>query len=96
MGERGRPKGSLNVRSLTVRQWCEEKGYNPISEIHKIAAKNPEDPELQRKCHSDIAKYVWPQLKAVEISGSLDHGLRGMSQEQLTTLLVDLVGKLKK
>jgi hypothetical protein len=64
-----RPAGlpNKNKQALIALLEARYPGYNPVCEMVEIA-KNPEnDISLRANMHKEVAKYVAPQLKAVEI-----------------------------
>ena len=68
MGSRvGRP--NRNKQGLLVRLQQEFPNYHPILELARTA-NNPEvDEQLRFAANKEVAKYVTPQLKAVEHTG---------------------------
>jgi hypothetical protein len=70
MSGRGRPKGSLNKSTVNVLRVIRENypNYNPITAMIKLAHE-AEDVTLQLNAHKEVAQYMYPKRKAVEISG---------------------------
>lgn len=62
-----------NKRKYLLRDRLQKeiKGYDPIIEMAKIANDESVDLNLRAQMHKEVAKYVEPQLKAVEHSGEL-------------------------
>lgn len=89
----GRTPGALDKRSATVAELFNDLGYNPLRELQKLS-QSTEDDHVRAKCHSECAKYRFPQLKSVEISGTLEHDLRGKPLDELVGMLKDLVSKI--
>ncbi len=55
--------------NLEARQRLEELGCDPIEGMARIAVDAKSSPELRGRMFAELAKYVWPQRKAVEHSG---------------------------
>lgn len=64
----GRKKGTLNKSKQTVEDICQLMGYDPIRALIKIA-QTSNDVAVQASCAKEVAKYVYPVKKAVEVSG---------------------------
>ena len=47
--------------------------YNPLSELLKLAHDNETTNSEKISCHKEIAQYVHPKLKAIEMTGEVDH-----------------------
>jgi len=47
-------------------------GYHPLISIAQIAHSTSADPRLQFECHKTIAKYVEPELKSLEVRGTIE------------------------
>ena len=73
----GRPKGSINMRSQGLLAQLRRKfpGFDPIMEMAKIAIDQQHTPELRLQASKEIAKYVYPTLRAVEHSGGTDDAM---------------------
>ncbi len=67
----GRPAGVPNKPKRQLLALLREKypGYHPILEMARIAHET-DDVHLEANMHKEIAQYVTPKLKAVEVSGS--------------------------
>ncbi len=65
----GRPKGSKERLRFDVSQICYDLGFNPFKKLIDLA-KNGKSQRIQLEATSEIAAYVAPKLKAIEISGS--------------------------
>jgi hypothetical protein len=69
---------SLKSRSSTLLAAIQEQfpNYHPLIAIAQIAHSDMADLELQFQCHKTIAKYIEPELKAVEVkSDANDHSV---------------------
>ena len=70
-GRAGRKTGSVSKVKvgLLARLKREFPGYHPIVEMARIAHNAENDVALRAQMHTQIAKYVTPQLKSVEHKG---------------------------
>lgn len=50
--------------------------YHPLVAIAHIAHKQDVDPRLEFDCHRVIAKYVEPELKSLEVKGTITDARR--------------------
>ena len=66
----GRKKGTPNKLSLGVDEKLKEKGIDCIEEMLKIANET-ENMDLRFAVYKELIKYVYPQRKAVEMSGDI-------------------------
>lgn len=66
----GRKKGTPNKISLGVDEKLREKGIDCIDEMLKIA-DDTENMDLRFAVYKEIAQYVYPKRKAVELSGDV-------------------------
>ena len=69
----GRKPGIPNksATSLIERLEILYPGYHPVMAMAKVAHET-KDEVLRLKAHAEIAKYICPQLKAIEHSGGVD------------------------
>lgn len=67
----GRQKGTKNKLNLGVQEKLEQLGVDCVSEIIRIA-QTTEDEQLRLTAYKELLKYVYPQRKAVEMSGEVD------------------------
>ena len=67
----GRKKGTPNKKTIATQELLEKLGCNPIEELWKLAQGAGDDKELAFKCYKELASYVAPKLKAVELSGEV-------------------------
>jgi hypothetical protein len=58
-----------NKQGLLARLRREFPGYHPVVEMARIANDLNNDVQLRGQMHSNVAKYVTPALKAIEVSG---------------------------
>jgi len=64
---KGRPKGAVNKFKFDVLSICEKVGFNPFSELIHLA-KNGSNDRIKLDATAELAGYVAPKLKAIEIS----------------------------
>jgi len=81
----GRPKGSPNKDTETVRQTCERLGLNVAEAMVTIALDQSLGPVVRFDMLKEIAPYCFAKLKHVEVAGSL--GLDTSRQDQEIELL---------
>ena len=69
----GRPKGAPNKpkRLLLVRLEEMFPDYHPVIEMAKVANDEEAPADARFAANKEVAQYVVPKLKAVEISGKL-------------------------
>jgi len=67
----GRKKGSVNKRSQELIDMIKKKypRYDPVMAMIEITKKKNVKPELALQAHKEIAKYVRPQLRSIEVTG---------------------------
>ena len=67
---RGRRKGSRNKRSQELSELLEARfpGYDPVTAMAAMANDASLDEPLRLAANKEVAKYVRPQLKAIEHS----------------------------
>lgn len=72
----GRPKGAPNRKTQLLEELINEKypEYNPVLDMIDLAQKS-DDPEMRFKCSKEVAGYLFPKRKAVEVSGTNDEAL---------------------
>jgi hypothetical protein len=87
----GRKAGTPNKRT-SVLEKCEELGLDPFKEMARIASDraDPNQPMMLK----ELAQYLEPKKKAMEVSGSIDmrvqqelEGLMGLTEEELIALI---------
>jgi len=78
-GERrgGRTKGTPNKKTQAVIDQLKEIGCDPIAGMAEIAllARNSDDLTLAGQMYKELAQYVAPKRKAIEITGANDGDL---------------------
>jgi hypothetical protein len=77
-GERrgGRQKGTPNKKTANVQEKLDKLGCDPIEGMARIAIEAMEikDYQLAGNMLKELAQYVAPKRKAMEVSGSEDGG----------------------
>lgn len=88
---KGRPKGSKNKRR-SIEDVCAELRLDPFREMARIGS-DVADPN-RFLALKEMAQYLEPKRKAVEVTGSLDiaiqqelEGLMRLSEEELLELI---------
>jgi len=68
-----RPKGSPNRKTLALEELCDQMGIHPFVEMLK-ALTVTDEPRERFRMAAEIAQYLYPKRKAVELSASEDKG----------------------
>jgi len=75
----GRPKtgepSSRQAKTRAVKALMEQHDYSPIEAMITVAKDKSQDMNLRVSCHKELARYVAPQLKAVDIQHAGDHSI---------------------
>ncbi len=66
----GRTKGTPNKRTATIEQKLKKLGCDPIAGLAELAM-NAEDLAIRATCMRELAQYVAPKRKALEVSGEI-------------------------
>ena len=66
----GRKKGTPNSDKRELKSLLAEKfpDYHPVVAMAAVANDKTADPILRFQAHKEVAKYVSPQLKSIEMS----------------------------
>ncbi len=72
----GRPKGSLGEKTLAVQEKLQQLGCDPIEALANISMDTNNTPELRFQANKELAQYVAPKRKAIEMDANLDGGLK--------------------
>ncbi len=71
----GRPKGSINHRSLEFRQRldevCEELGFDLIHST-VIMARDSEDESIRIQARRILTDHAYPKLKSIDYEGNIN------------------------
>lgn len=68
----GRTKGTPNKRTQDIQQRLEELGCDPIEGMALIAMNVTYEPELRGRMFAELAQYVAPKRKALEIAAEVN------------------------
>jgi hypothetical protein len=87
----GRKKGTPNKGRINVCDTLEEMGCNPIRGMAEIAARAMEkgDEQLAGQMYKELAQYVAPKRKSVEVSGDQENPLAVSTVELIAPTVVD-------
>jgi hypothetical protein len=66
---KGRPKGSKNRISTEVKDILRRAKVDPVTELLKISRERGVEVDVRLRVFCELAKYIYPQRKATEISG---------------------------
>lgn len=66
----GRPKGVPNKATVEIQQKLAALGCDPLAGMAALAADPKSSPELKGKMLAELAQYVAPKRKAVEVTGN--------------------------
>jgi len=77
----GRTKGTLNVRTVEVQAKLEELGCDPIEGMVRIAksAEKDGDKALAGQMYKELAQYVAPKRKMLDVVATSGTGVFGDS-----------------
>tara|TARA_R100000458_G_C8270903_1_gene245624 strand:- start:379 stop:669 length:291 start_codon:yes stop_codon:yes gene_type:complete len=64
----GRPAGSPNKRSKEIQERLDAMDVDPIEGMAMIASDPTITPELKFQCFKELAQYVAPKRKSVDVS----------------------------
>jgi len=64
----GRRKGTLNRNTLSIKEKLDGIGCDPVMELAEIAMDSKNPIEIRVGCLSEIASYVYPKRRPVDIS----------------------------
>jgi hypothetical protein len=65
---RGENKEKKELKEMMAERFPD---YHPVIAMAEIANDELNDVDIRLTAHKEVSKYVAPQLKAIEISGSL-------------------------
>ena len=68
----GRPKGKANKRSREIAERLEQLNCDPIEGMAMIANDTSLDHGLRLTAFKELAQYVAPKRKAVDVDASID------------------------
>jgi hypothetical protein len=65
----GRTAGTPNRKTQEISALLDSLGCDPIEGMAKIAMNESHTPELRGRMYAELAQYVYPKRKAVELAG---------------------------
>ncbi len=65
----GRAPGTPNKKTAEVRELLLSLKCDPVTGMARIAMNTTNPPELRGRMYSELAQYMWPKRKAIEVSG---------------------------
>jgi hypothetical protein len=65
----GRVRGTPNKKSETLLRKLEQLGCDPIEGLTSIALAPDTNPDLKVRCYAELAQYVYPKRKSVDLAG---------------------------
>jgi len=90
----GRKKGTPNKATYPVAELCEKLGCNPIEAL--IAFCKSQHPDFRFAAAKELAQYLHPKRKAVELSGPNGGDLfQSLTDEELSRKIEAHLGRLK-
>jgi len=76
----GRKPGSTSISTTLVREFLATKNFDPFEKLVELYNHEETDHATKVKIASELAQYVAPKLKAVDVQGHL-------TQERITVVL---------
>ncbi len=73
----GRQRGTPNRRTQRAVELLEEVGFDPLMAMVELALDPTNTPELRGRMASELARYVYPMLRATEHTGDVDVTVNG-------------------
>lgn len=71
----GRQKGTPNRKTRTVEETCAKYNFDPIEAMINIYMTT-QDESLKLSAAKEVAQYILPKRKALEVSTTSDEGFR--------------------
>jgi hypothetical protein len=65
----GRKVGTPNRKTREISELLESLGHNPIEAMVRIATDPEASLELRGRMNAELAQYIYPKRKAVEVAG---------------------------
>ena len=63
----GRVSGTPNKKTHELAEKLERLGCDPIEGLAKIALANETASELKVRCYAELAQYIYPKRKAMDL-----------------------------
>jgi hypothetical protein len=64
----GRQSGTPNRNTCVIQEKLQSLGCDPIAGLAKIALESSTPLELKVRCLTELAQYVYPKRKAIDVS----------------------------
>ena len=74
-----RTKGSTNMRSRSIKEVLLQRGIDPL-EIMAVVMDEATEPKLKLDAAAKLAPYLYPTLKAIELSGKDGEAIQILSR----------------
>jgi hypothetical protein len=68
----GRQRGTPNRKTHELALKLEQLGCDPIAGLARLAMADETAPELKVRCYAELAQYVHPKRKAMELGPGKD------------------------
>lgn len=88
----GKKSGTHNKITRDVAALLDKLNCNPLEGLATIAVDKDVEMPIRARCYAELAKYVHPQLKAIEHSGTIrtpDDGQLGTAAERILRKLAE-------
>jgi hypothetical protein len=72
----GRIAGTPNRKTAEVLDLLDSLSCNPIEGMARIATNEKHTPELRGRMYAELAQYVYPKRKSVELAGDKENPLQ--------------------
>jgi hypothetical protein len=91
----GRKKGTPNKTSLrSAWEILDAMGCDPIEGLARLAMSDTTPPAVRARCYSDLAQYLHPQIKPLEVQVQVPVGVADLTDEQLAAKIAELKARL--
>lgn len=90
----GRKIGTPNQPTTDLFEICRRQGIDVFEEMVTIAA-NMKDPAARFSCWKEVAQYLYPKRRALEVSGDVDVDLAQKAQQVATMTTEDQIQLLE-
>ena len=74
----GRQKGTPNKRTLDVGDRLAALGCDPLEGMARIAMSEEADLSLRGRMFMELAQYIYPKRKAIDISSTAAHTIEDL------------------
>jgi hypothetical protein len=72
----GRVAGTPNQKTVAVSNLLDSLDCNPIEGMARIAMNEKHPPELRGRMYAELAQYVYPKRKSVQLAGDKENPLQ--------------------